>query len=653
MLRGPRLLTAALFAAGAALIAAAWLAPGSSPLGYGFGRRRTLAAALGIFLTVLAWPAARARVAALWTAVPPLRPGECIATAVWFGLITGFFEVLHQGCRKYLAGTMIRHTEHILWMAPLSHLLVFSVVGAALAVLAAIAPKLVQRVFVCAVLGSLAAWSQLLMHGVLSRIAVLALAIGLGFAMARALAAHWGVVATLRRRSTPALLLLLVAMAAGVPAWKAWGESRALADLPQPPAGAPNVLLVVLDTVRADRLSAYGHERETSPQIDALAEDGVLFQWPVSTSPWTLPAHVTLFTGRYDSEDPADWVSVMAEDPPTLAELLSARGWSTGGFVGNLSYCSHVYGLDRGFARYVDYFVDPWSIAWHTGLGRKILPDAVHGIRVRNSAKTVTDAFLDWLPTTGERPFFAFLNYFDAHALYVPEGEYATAFGPLSPHLDRWYQQRSWNDEELQGFLDAYDALILTIDDQIARIVERLRADARLANTLIVVTGDHGEQWGENGIYEHGNSLYWSSLHVPMIVSWPGRVPPKRLDQPVSIRDLPATILELAGVEQPAEFPGHSLAPLWEGGGVATALDTPLLSEITRTINMPRHLPASKGDMRSLVEGSYHYILTVGENERQELYNYVKDPREETNLVDDPAHADRVASMRAALDRSP
>ena len=236
------------------------------------------------------------------------------------------------------------------------------------------------------------------------------------------------------------------------------------AGRPLPPADSPNVLLIVLDTVRADHLSLYGYYRPTSPSLERLAERGIRFDEARATSPWTLPSHASLFTGRWPSELGVKWMTPLPDRFPTLAEYLGARGYGTAGFVANNLYCSHDAGLDRGFTHYEDYVLDsgrlrplrtallvdgagprlPNSGCGWPGIWR--LGPSVHGSNRcvrrlldtgRKDAGSINRDFLEWLSHRREprRPFFAFLNYFDAHSPYLPPAGTEFRFG-LAPETD-------------------------------------------------------------------------------------------------------------------------------------------------------------------------------------------------------------------------
>lgn len=438
--------------------------------------------------------------------------------------------------------------------------------------------------------------------------------------------------------------------AGGVMAVSRGVGSRARGDAPE---GAPNVLLLVLDTVRALELSGYGYPRPTSPQLDALARDGVRFDRAVATAPWTLPTHASLFTGRFQRDLSVSWNVALDTVPPTLAEHFGAMGYATGGFVANLRFTTRDYGLGRGFEVYSDYAVS-WSqlagstmlgrwlvIAWNAAANQYVVPG-------RKDATAVVDEFLAWQSTGKARPFFAFLNLFDAHEPYAPDAPYDLRFALEEPPTRALEVGRRHSPAELQGLRDAYDGAIASLDAQIGRLLAELEARGVLDNTIVVVTADHGEEFAEHGHVSHGNGLHFPALHVPLFVVWPkGGVPRGAVvSSPVSLVDVAATITDLAGIGEQSPLPGASLAPLWRGDSLAHR--SPVFSELYWVQNQPDWYPIAGGDMRSLVLGRFHFISGPGEQE--ELYDIHADPLEQVDLLERPELADTLQLLRERVD---
>jgi arylsulfatase A-like enzyme len=577
-----------------------------------------------------------------------VRAARLLLMAVWFGLLAGLLEASHLTVRIFFLHQIIGLSRHIVWMAPLADAFLFAVVGLFLFPIAWRWPKLISlrvSVFIFAFLSFL---SLLISYPLFHRYAVLLLALGLAVQTARLISRRADKFQRLVQRTTWCLAALVLGLAVGIYGWQYLGERRALAQLPTAAPNAPNVLLITLDTVRAQSLSLYGYGRPTTPQLERLSKNGVRFDLALSTAPWTLPSHATMFTGRFDHELSVDWLTSAAINYPTLAEGLSQRGYRTAGFVANYSYCTYESGLDRGFARYEDYKVSPGEILVSSSLARYIINShhlrrliGYHEIVGRKDASQLNQDFLNWLSRPDQRPFFAFVNYFDAHEPYLPPKAWETKFGPNSQRrndlLRYWAREASRSEKEsmspleIQGEIDAYDAAIAYMDHQLGMLFDELERRGALKNTVVIITSDHGELFGEHGIFTHANNVYLPAVHVPLLVSFPERVPAgKTVAEAVSLRDIPATVLDLVKVND-ARFPGASLARFWDGTNVPGAPSlTPVLSELKPDPDMPASSPASKGDSKSLVAEGYHYIKRGDGVE--ELYIIEKDPLETHDL---------------------
>lgn len=593
-------------------------------------------------------PASRARLRAWAAGSEPVAPGMCLRLTLWFALVLGLLEVGHVALRSYGFGLFVRKPPEIVWMVPLSYALLLLPAGLLLAAAARRWPAAITMPVVVFPLTLFAALSQCLFYPV-QRVAVAILSVGIAVQVARAAAAHPRRLLTVHRRTWIALVVFVFAGFVGVSTWRTSSYWSALRALPPAPAGAPNVVLIVLDTVRQDHMSLNGYERETTPCLDRLAATSVVFDRAIAPCSWTLPSHASFFTGRYPNELHADWLTPLEPGPPTVAEILDAHGYVTGGFVGNLGYCQRETGLARGFLHYEDYHIEPAVFGYSSAVGQRLMYRFVgHDLNelIRNDAEVVTTGFVDWAAGVGGRPFFAFLNYYDAHAYYLPPPEYEGRFGPSSPHLRAWYGWRH-DPAERQGFINAYDACIAAIDDQIQRLVDTLEARGQFDNTVIIVTSDHGELFWEHGLTEHGQCLYRPLLDMPLLIRDPRRPQGQRIAEAVSLRDLGATILDLTGVEPSTPFPGHSLARAWDPAAVAGPIDSPLFSYLGQGINTPPADPNTAGPMQSLFAEGLHYIRNGDGSE--ELYDVAADPGEERDLVE--ARPDAAARLRAEVDR--
>lgn len=594
----------------------------------------------------------------------PGRFRDVFLMAGFFALLTGGFELLFVAFHRYALGQITYVSPHIVWMAPAANLVAFLLAGLLLLGLSERWPSLAGPSACATVFGFLGALSiALILPLKLHIAAALVLALGLAAQIRRWVSGHSRTVRRTVAKGTAVLVLVIAVATASVMGRRAFVERSALADLPAAPEGAPNVLLIILDTVRAKSLGLYGYERATTPHLSGFARNGLVFERAVATAPWTLPSHASVFTGRFPHELSADWEEPLDDAYPTLAEVLGSAGYLTGGFVANLLYGSYVHGLSRGFLHYEDYPVSVGQTLLSSSLGRALAGTTTlhrllrhEDLLNRKDAGAIVDAFLAWVEARGERPYFAFLNLFDAHEPYLPPSPFDTLFGPTGPRplvrevsLKRDTRARrpaKWimTPEELSIEHNAYDGAIAYMDSQLGRLFETLEKRGELDNTLVIVTSDHGEQFGEHYLFGHLNSLYAPVLRVPLVIAGP-RIPAGRLGATVSLRDLPATILDLVDVPGAERLPGYSLAALWgtDSASVEAARGPmeqgvargpgPVLSTLYRGVVLRPWYPVLRGDeMHSLWNGDYHYICNGDGFE--ELYDTASDPGEEHNLAE-------------------
>jgi arylsulfatase A-like enzyme len=602
-----------------------------------------------------------------------------LASAAWFGLATGLIEVGILGVWHHLVIATVlgslQMNRHFPWMIPLAHFGVFLICGLPVAVLAAVRPGQGRRA-ANFLFGMMASFALLLMIRGIHPAAVGIMSIGLGYQVGRWMGARASRVARFVRLSLPIQLAAVGILGAVAFDTLVLEERRAIVGLPSPAPGAPNVLLVVLDTVRADRLSLYGYSRDTTPNLARLAQRGVVFGEARATAPWTLPSHASLFTGRWPHE-----LDVSADRPldttyPTLAEFLASHGYATAGFVGNTYFCNSWYGLARGFLHYEDYYeqnviVSPGEALRCTALGRWLIRLAGTAYNVRpETANTPKDAarvnhdFLSWLdsPRKG-RPFFAFLNYIDAHDPYLTPAGFDRHFGlkPESPAdvetIRTWHhvqKPKEITQRDKTLIRDAYDDCVAALDEQLGHLFATLDQKGVLDNTLVVITADHGEELGEHGLYGHGKSLYRPELRVPLLILGPpgvGVPVGRMIDVPVSLRDVAATIVDRAGMAIHSPFSGRSLAHHWESAE-STAPGSPVLSELAvrkKASRRAQRVPAMRGAMASLVLDGKTYIRDgLGD---EEMYDLAGDPTEADNLARGAASWPVLEHCRNALDR--
>jgi arylsulfatase A-like enzyme len=617
---------------------------------------------------------------------PTYRPGFAgtLAIALWCGLALGLLEVgllLARGRMEGPASSGVLHlNRQYLWMIPTANAAIFLAAGLVCAMVGLAVPR--SRVGgrpLWFVMFSLAALALLWPIKAIHELASVALGMGIGARLSRPAARHGRGIARAMCGSLPVGLALVGGRFAWDQDRARHGEARELAGLAAATAGAENVILIVLDTVRADHMSLYGYERETTPNLKRVAaERGIVFDFARSPAPWTLPSHATLFTGRWPHE-----VDVSQQRPydgryPTLAERLRGAGYATGGFVSNMYYLNHWYGLDRGFVHFEDHpehhGITPRELLRNTELGRRVL--AWSGLRpntragdfgIRKQADDVNRHLLTWLDggTAGRkgRPFFAFLNYLDAHDPYVvPPGKVAP-FGLAGDpaHADtlrRWHlmPKDKVSPEARQLMIDGYDSCLAYVDAAVGELLEELSRRGLDETTWVVITSDHGEHLGEHELYLHGQSLYRPLIDVPLVVLPPRSrgIAPGRVARAVSTREVPRTIAELLNLEDGGGFPGRSLARFWEGSEASgEATEEPVLSEADLGIRpkpgkrVKARAPVARGPMEALAMDGHTY-MRLGDGSEQ-LYDLAADPGEERDRSKEPAEARRIEAFRAEL----
>jgi arylsulfatase A-like enzyme len=359
----------------------------------------------------------------------------------------------------------------------------------------------------------------------------------------------------------------------------------------------PNVVLISVDTTRADHLGCYGYGRPTSPNLDRLAAGGVRFANARSQAPWTLPSHMALFTSLLPSHCRMDQpICALSPDIPTLAEVLHNNGYHTAGLV-NDGYMQAFFGNARGYEHWREF-----SAQSPAGRGDHL-----------------TDKALDWLATAPAEPFFLFLHYYDPHSPYEAPEQFAHLFGATltsaqTAALVERYQSNPGTPlsrDRLDQLIAAYDAEIAFVDHQLGRLFASLPE-----NTLLVVCSDHGEAFNEHGLMAHGAFLYDEVLRVPLLMSFPGVLPAGRVvNDPAMLIDVAPTILQLCGLPAPAHCEGLDLGPTWSG---ARLPERSVLAEVVGNDCM----------LKTVVRNDWKLIRSVI-NGREELYHL---PDEHTDL---------------------
>jgi len=406
--------------------------------------------------------------------------------------------------------------------------------------------------------------------------------------------------------------------------------------------GPPNLVLIVLDTTRPDRLSLYGYPRPTSPTLDALAPESTVYERAYSTSSWTPPAHASLFTGLYPHTHrvtQAAWHLPVSQ--VTLAERLWEAGYRTIGLVGN-PMVGRAFGWSQGF----DDYHETWRETAASDSGH---PALAH--------------FDDFLAAPNERPFFAFFNFNEPHSPYEPparEREGLVDDETPEAATNDWRRHftgiRPLGPAELARISELYDAEVRHADRLVGGVVDALRRAGQLDETVLVVTSDHGENLGEHGMVDHVFSLYETTVRIPLLVRFPGVFPAgQRVDEPVQLVDVYTTLANLAGLEA-AGGQGIDLRRAGETPQRSVLLSYAYPRQALRTLG-------AAGEQHPGLAPYRHGLLAVREGDRKLilkddgttlLYDLAADPGEEVDLSDrEPEQRERLRQRIARLRGEP
>ena len=616
-----------------------------------------------------------------------------LVLSAWCGLIAGLLEIGITILRKKYID--LDHfygvSGHFVWLVPAVNLLIFVVLGLMLSRMVRWGVR-GQRV-ATRVLGTLALvppfWAAFpRIYGAAGLLLMMGVAARLVPALERRAASFCRVI----RLSFPPAVCLLMVLAASCWATGSLREWRE-ASRPLPPRTAPNILLIVLDTVSAGHLGLFGYDRPTSPTIEELASRGISFSRARATASWTLPSHASMFTGRWPHELSTGWLTPLDATFPTVAEYLGERGYATAGFAANLSYCASDSGLARGFTTYRDYSF-PALTALHVAVIVARLVDGFQEVESfctdrlelrflrapadlawqlfaqnRKEAAVIGREFLDWLSERNrpDRPFFAFLNFYDAHHPYQLPPTGIHRFG-VAPASDRELAViRHWPEivklgpsvPQITFARDSYDDCVAGLDEQLGQLIDELKRRAVLERTWLIITADHGESFGEHpGVFLHGATLYQTETHVPLVIDPPGGAAPRKIvSVPVSLRDLAATIVDVSGFRSGSPFPGGSLVQAWDASSLGAASHgagaSPAFSELAHEIPPYTRSPAFdavRWPLAALIEGDWSYFRRDGEL-RELLFNLREDAGELHNRSNDQAMLPTLGRMREALGR--
>ncbi len=563
--------------------------------------------------------------------------------ACWLAIVAGWLEAGQHWLFRYNPDilTTFKVSADIFWINPLVNLLLLVPIAlAGIAIAKMIRRPIVNElaVLACTWLG---VYGLGTLTGKIHKAGMAVLALGVGVMMFRLL--RRASFANFVRRTAPIFVAVVFLTAVSVIAATSLLERSRAGKLPAAVPGAPSVLLVVMDTVRADHLSTDGYPRETSPNIARWAAGATVFDNAFSTSSWTLPAHASMLTGRPAYEHGADRSARLGDEYLLLSEFLRHRGYATGAFTGNDIWLSGAYGFDRGFLRFRVMTV--WSDAARSIWGRKIYSQllnrmGLHHLPVRKSAAMVNAEFTGWLDDYPGRPFFALLNYFDVHDPYWPPPPFDAKFrGQPVPNSTP-------EREAHKNSINSYDGLVAYLDQQFGALMAELERRGLARNTVVILTADHGESLGDHKLTQHGDALYRELVRVPFIVAGPGFPAGKRVGAAISVQQIPATVASLlcsgpASAQTDAykacgdSFPGASVTTHFAGD----AAEEPVLAELKRIGGAPH--------AKSLITAEWQYIWYAAGNE--ELFNIKEDPAELRNLVAAPEANEVLAQFRSRL----
>jgi arylsulfatase A-like enzyme len=437
-------------------------------------------------------------------------------------------------------------------------------------------------------------------------------------------------------------------------------------DLPEQPAKEPRsgppqlILLLSLDTLRADHLGTYGYERSTSPVLDKLAREGVVFEDASSPTPWTLPAHASLLTGLYPlSHGVTSMYAGLPRRISTLTDLLAKQGYDTAAVVNSEWLQKDTHRLTKNFDKYL--FVQPTTA--------RIAPST-----------WVTDQAIEWLQGMGNERLFLFVHYYDIHSDYASLPEFEKLFvtpyegqakgtawqlqraglselhleicsrGPDQPSdkydpaalcnfggspenyvIDHTTKKVHFDERDFEHLSELYDAGVRQLDTELSRLFEFLDEAGILENTLIVAVSDHGESLGEHGEVDHYLTVYQEVLRVPLIIRGPGIPKNTRVSTPVSLVDLVPTIARIALAPLPDSIDGIDLSPLWKGGSTGDFDRRLIYGEGAGGVNWSLAAPGLYPEHRSIRRAS-HKLVYSSDGERYKLFDLAKDPGEQHDI---------------------
>lgn len=432
------------------------------------------------------------------------------------------------------------------------------------------------------------------------------------------------------------------------------------------------IIIVSIDTLRADHLGLYEYERFTSPALDEFGAQGVVFEDASSTTPWTLPAHASMLTGLFPlSHGVLSASTALSEEVGTLAGWFFEAGWDTAAVVNAIWLKRDSYGLTRDFEKYL------------------FIEDADY--RRRSPSRWVTDQAIEWISAQGERPLLLFVHYYDVHADYasLPEYErllvssyegladgsawqieranFAEAhiaycleksdpaqceFGSREKprRIDAEMERVEFDSADVDHLEQLYDAGIRQMDSEISRFLGFLESSNRSHDSIVMITSDHGEEFMEHGRLGHSISTHQQSLRVPLLVRGPGVPAGVRISTPVSLVDLAPTVLSLAGLKASAKVDGLDISRLWRTFDSSLFDDRYLYGEASEGLQKAKGLPGVYPIYRSVRQGRFKLIQQSGVGApKYELFDLGQDPDEQNDVMS--VYPQRAATLMTELKR--
>ncbi|MBL7197687.1 MAG: sulfatase [Candidatus Omnitrophica bacterium] len=419
--------------------------------------------------------------------------------------------------------------------------------------------------------------------------------------------------------------------------------------------GYPNIIIITLDTTRADHLSFQGYELNTTPNLDRFAEESIVFENAASQSPWTLPAHASIFTGKYPSKHNATLANQMLDyKEETLAEILRERGYNTVGFGASL-YTKGKYGISQGFTTYrdrLDFFAfrqtfKKFDIKVVIAFFFPIIEELV-GIDGEKTSEEQNELVFKWIDKNKDSPFFMFIHYFDPHSPYNLGSQFKSRFtneirdykevvkltGNPSLYLYHLPIERYVNaSPDLVKYMIAlYDTEIFYLDHNLGKLFNKIDDLGIKNNTIIIITADHGEEFYDHGGFGHSR-LYEELIHVPLIIYFPREFKAKRIEKRVETINIFPTILDILQIEVPENIDGVSLLPLIKNhGGYDRVYGMSELFRRPEKGETKQQTAISDNNWKLIEVGQWENLKSEEETMPSILFNLKTDPKEQKNL---------------------